>query len=74
MYIYIFQSKVENQLFSFKEDNWIDGAGDWLKDNAGIDLTSHEDTKEWIQEAARKIGADFDTAGNCFIIYGETLD
>jgi len=53
----------------FNKDNWIDEVGGWLRHEAGIDLTSQEDTKDWIKEVAMKIGADFDTSGNCYIVY-----
>ena len=49
----------------------MDKVGVWLRDNAGIDLTNHEDIKDWIQNTVDKIGADVDTAGNCYIVYGE---
>ena len=74
MYYIFYNQKQKTKYFCFKEDNWIDKAGGWIKDNTGIDLSSHEDTKKWFQKAARKIGADFDISGNCYIEYGETID
>ena len=58
----------------FKADNWIDTFGGWLKDKVGVDLTSHGDTKEWFKTQVTKLGADVDTSGNCYIVFGETLD
>ena len=62
-----------NNLY-FKANGWIDKFGNLVKDNVGVDLTTHESTKTWFKNTVKKIGADFDTSGNCFIVFGKTLD
>ena len=65
-------------LFHFSFDNcfagkdWIDNIGEKIKENTGIDLTSHEDMKKWTEESLKKINADIDVSGNCYIVYGTT--
>jgi hypothetical protein len=58
--------------------DWIDDFGETIKTQTGIDITSHEKNKEWVQSTLKKIGADFDVSGNCYITYdkssGETLE
>ena len=58
----------------FKANGWLDKIGGWVKENVGVDLTSHDSTKDWFKGTVKKIGADFDTSGNCYIVFGETLD
>jgi len=53
----------------FKANNWIDQVGGWVKDNAGIDVTTHENTKNWFKNVVTRIGADVDTSGNCYIVF-----
>ena len=51
-------------------DDWIDGIGDKIKEATGVDITSHEKNKKWVQATMKKIGLDFDVSGNCYITYG----
>merc|ERR1719228_96073 len=59
-------------------DDWIDDLGDKLKEQTGIDITSHAKNKAWVQSTLKKLGADFDVSGNCVVTYdkasGETLE
>jgi len=59
-------------------DDWIDDLGDKLKEQTGIDITSHSKNKAWVQNTLKKLGADFDVSGNCVVTYekgsGKTLE
>lgn len=55
-------------------DDWIDGIGDKIKEATGVDITSHEKNKKWVQATMKKIGLDFDVSGNCYITYDKTSE
>eukprot|EP00092_Neocalanus_flemingeri_P024067 GFUD01026106.1.p1 GENE.GFUD01026106.1~~GFUD01026106.1.p1 ORF type:complete len:291 (-),score=77.73 GFUD01026106.1:146-1018(-) len=49
--------------------DWIDQFGQTIADATGVDITSHEKNKAWVQNTMKKIGADFDVSGNCYVTY-----
>jgi len=49
--------------------DWIDNFGQKITDATGVDITSHEKNKAWVQSTMTKIGVDFDVSGNCYITY-----
>lgn len=55
-------------------ENFIDNIAAKLKNQLGIDLTSHENIKEWTKNSISTIGADFDVSNNCYIVYGESFN
>jgi hypothetical protein len=53
--------------------DWIDKFGEKITEATGVDITSHEKNKAWVQSTMTKIGVDFDVSGNCYITYGKML-
>jgi len=64
-----FWKTVKDGVQKLSGTDWIDDAGDKIKDATGIDITSHEKNKAWVQSAMGKIGLDFDVSGNCYVTY-----
>lgn len=57
----------------FSGNDFIDKFGQQIADATGIDITSHEKNKAWVQSTMKKIGVDFDVSGNCYVTYGMTI-
>jgi len=67
-----FWKTVKDGVQGLTGDDWIDDAGDKIKDATGIDITSHEKNKAWVQTTMGKLGLDFDVSGNCYVTYDKT--
>lgn len=53
-------------------DDWIDDLGDSISNAIGVDITSHEKNKAWVQGAIKSIGLNFDVSGNCYVTFDKT--
>jgi len=55
-------------------NDFIDKFGQQIADATGIDITSHEKNKAWVQSTMKKIGVDFDVSGNCYVTYDKATE
>jgi len=73
-----FWKTIKDGVQDLSGDDWIDQFGDKIKEQTGLDITSHSKNKAWVQNTLKKLGADFDVSGNCVVTYdkasGETLE
>lgn len=68
----------KDTLQSLSGKQFIDNLGETIKQQIGLDLTSHEKNSAWVQRMMGTIGLDFDLSANCVVSYkrdtGETVD
>jgi len=53
-------------------DDWIDDFGETIKNSIGVDITSHEKNKAWVQKTLNNIGLNVDVSGNCYVTFDKT--
>jgi len=53
-------------------DDWIDDFGETIKNKIGLDITSHEANKKWVQGTLDKFGLNFDVSGNCIVTFDKS--
>ena len=59
------------QTVGITDKDFIDDLGVRIKDELGIDITSHEQNREWVQNALKFFMLDFDLSANCLVYYSE---